>query len=434
MGSNSFHKTYKFLINVATYRRSLLLEDAIDLIKKYKGEIKIKDVFETLGVSKSLLEQRFSLAIGLTAKEFAKIEKLNHFISNYYKYKDSLNLTQLTFKSGYYDQSHLIKDFRYYTDQSPGEFLRSYTQWNADLDFFTEICHMINPDFKAGFVTIMGKPNVGKSTLMNQLTGERISIVTNRAQTTRHRIFGIITNEEHQIVYSDTPGTLDPSYKLQERMMGFVKKSLEDADIILFMVELGEKNDHETWLEMARQTGIPIIFAINKADLAKGSQVIDKINYWKELYDWLDPIAFSAVTGDGIDELEKRIIDLLPNHPPYFPEDELTDKSERFIASEIIREKIFLNYKQEIPYSSEVVVTSFKEEENIIRVAAEIYVERNTQKGIIIGKKGEGIKKLGIESRQEMEEFFGKQIHLETFVKVDKDWRKDDQKLKKFGY
>lgn len=288
--------------------------------------------------------------------------------------------------------------------------------------------------FKSGFVTIMGKPNVGKSTLMNQLTGERLSIVSNRAQTTRHRIFGIITTDQHQIVYSDTPGTLDPSYKLQERMMGFVKKSLEDADIILFMVELGEKNDHESWIEMARQTEIPFIFAINKIDLAKGSQVKDKVDYWKEQYEWLEPIVFSAATGEGVDELEKRVLDLLPNHPPYFPEDELTDKSERFIASEIIREKIFLNYKQEIPYSSEVIVTSFKEDDQIIRISAEIFVERDTQKGIIIGKKGEAIKKLGIDSRKELEDFFGKQIHLETFVKVEKDWRKDDQKLKRFGY
>ncbi|MEQ8582795.1 MAG: GTPase Era [Marinoscillum sp.] len=288
--------------------------------------------------------------------------------------------------------------------------------------------------FKSGFVTIMGKPNVGKSTLMNQLTGERISIISNRAQTTRHRIFGIVTTPEHQIVYSDTPGTLDPSYKLQERMMGFVKKSLEDADVILFMVELGEKNDHQEWIDMARRTEIPMIFVVNKSDLGKGSQVEDKITYWKEQLDWAEPVAVSAVTGEGVDQLQQQIVDYLPEHPPYFPEDELTDKSERFITAEIVREKIFLQYKQEIPYSSEVVVTSFKEEEKIIRIAAEIFVERDSQKGIIIGKKGESIKNLGIAARQELESFFGKQIHLETFVKVEKDWRKDDSKLKRFGY
>lgn len=293
---------------------------------------------------------------------------------------------------------------------------------------------MQNPNFKSGFVTIMGKPNVGKSTLMNQLTGERISIVTNRAQTTRHRIFGIITTKDHQIVYSDTPGTLDPSYRLQERMMGFVKKSLEDADIILFMVELGEKNDHEQWIQIAKQTKIPVLFLINKIDLAKGSQVVDKIAYWKEQIEELEPMIVSAETGEGVKELEEKILSLLPQHPPYFPEDEMTDKSERFIASEIIREKIFLNYKQEIPYSSEVIVNSFKEEEKIIRIDAEIFVERDTQKGILIGKKGEAIKRLGIDSRKELEAFFGKQVHLETFVKVEKDWRKDDQKLKRFGY
>jgi GTP-binding protein Era len=289
-------------------------------------------------------------------------------------------------------------------------------------------------NFKSGFVTIMGKPNVGKSTLMNQLTGERISSVSNRAQTTRHRIFGIVTTEEYQIVYSDTPGMLDPSYKLQERMMGFVKKSLEDADVILFMVELGEKNDHKQWLEIARSTGLPILFLINKADLNSGSQSHDKITYWKEEVDWVEPILVSAINGEGVPELQAKIAELLPVHPPYFPEDELTDKSERFIASEIIREKIFMQYKQEIPYSSEVVTTSFKEEETIIRITAEIFVERDSQKGILIGKKGESIKELGIASRKEMEAFFGKQIHLETFVKVEKDWRKDERKLKMFGY
>ncbi len=289
-------------------------------------------------------------------------------------------------------------------------------------------------NFKSGFVTIMGKPNVGKSTLMNQMTGERISSVSNRAQTTRHRIFGIVTTEEYQIVYSDTPGMLDPSYKLQERMMGFVKKSLEDADVILFMVELGEKNDHKQWLEIARSTGLPVLFLINKADLNSGSQSYDKISYWKEEVDWVEPILVSAITGEGVPELQAKIAELLPVHPPYFPEDELTDKSERFIASEIIREKIFMQYKQEIPYSSEVVTTSFKEEETIIRITAEIFVERDSQKGILIGKKGESIKELGIASRKEMETFFGKQIHLETFVKVEKDWRKDERKLKMFGY
>lgn len=292
----------------------------------------------------------------------------------------------------------------------------------------------MSDSFKSGFVTIMGKPNVGKSTLMNRLTGERISITSNRAQTTRHRIFGIITTDTYQIVYSDTPGTLEPSYRLQERMMGFVKKSLEDADIIIYLVELGEKNINPEWIELARSTRIPLLFVINKTDLGKGSQVLDKTTYWKDELSWAEPITVSATTGEGVEQLQEKIIGLLPVHPPYFPEDEMTDKSERFITAEIVREKIFLQYKQEIPYSSEVVVTSFKEEESIIRIAAEIFVERDSQKGIIIGKKGEAIKNLGIAARKELEEFFGKQIHLETFVKVEKDWRKDDQKLRRFGY
>ncbi|MFY0601555.1 MAG: GTPase Era [Cyclobacteriaceae bacterium] len=289
-------------------------------------------------------------------------------------------------------------------------------------------------DFKAGFVTIIGKPNVGKSTLMNQLTGEKLSITSSRAQTTRHRIFGIITNDEHQIVYSDTPGMLDPSYKLQEKMMKFVKMSLEDADVILYMVELGEKNSSPEWLKLAKSSGVPVLFVINKTDLAKGSQVIDKIQYWKDEIPDLEPITVSAVTGEGTEELQRRIVELLPSHPPYFPEDELTDKSERFITGEVIREKIFMQYKQEVPYSSEVVVHEFKEEENIIRIMADIYVERDSQKGIIIGKKGEAIKQLGTAARIDLEEFFQKKVHLETRVKVEKDWRKDDRKLKRFGY
>lgn len=293
---------------------------------------------------------------------------------------------------------------------------------------------MTKTDFKSGFVTIMGKPNVGKSTLMNRLTGERISITSNRAQTTRHRIFGIITTDDYQIVYSDTPGTLEPSYRLQERMMGCVKKSLEDADVILYIVELGEKNTHGEWIDLARKTEIPVLFVINKTDMGKGSQVEDKITYWKEELDWVEPVPVSAASGEGVEHLQSLILDRLPLHPPFFPENEMTDKSERFISAEIIREKIFLQYKQEIPYSCEVVVTSFKEDEKIIRITAEIFVERNSQRGILIGKKGESIKYLGISSRKELERFFGKQIHLETFVKVEKDWRKDDQKLKRFGY
>ncbi len=280
----------------------------------------------------------------------------------------------------------------------------------------------------------MGKPNVGKSTLMNRMTGEKLAITSPRAQTTRHRIFGMITGEDHQIVYSDTPGTIDPQYKLQERMMGFVKASLEDADVILYVVELGEKNDNPEWFRLAEESGIPILFVINKIDLGKGSQVQDKVTYWNQELPKYSPICVSASTGENTDVLKSEILKLLPFHPPYFPEDELTDKTERFISSEIIREKIFLQYKQEIPYSSEVIVTSFREEEKIIRIMAEIFVERDSQKGILIGKNGESIKALGIAARKDLEDFFQKQIHLETRVKVEKDWRKNDRILKKFGY
>ena len=289
-------------------------------------------------------------------------------------------------------------------------------------------------DFKAGFVNIIGRPNVGKSTLLNALMGEKLAITSSKAQTTRHRMFGISSTPEYQIVYSDTPGAIDPHYKLQERMMGYVRSALEDADVILFMVALEDKNDYPEIVQMALQTGVPVLFLINKTDLEKGSQTLDKTNYWKELYPELEIITISALSNRNIDELLQRIIELTPVHPPYFPQDEITDKSERFICAEIIREKIFLNYQQEIPYSSEVVVMSFKEEESIIRIEAEIFVERESQKGILIGKKAEAIKKVGTQARKDMEQFFGKKIHLETFVKVEKDWRKDDRKLKRFGY
>ncbi|MEM9341283.1 MAG: GTPase Era [Bacteroidota bacterium] len=289
-------------------------------------------------------------------------------------------------------------------------------------------------DFKSGFVNIIGRPNVGKSTLLNALMGEKLAITSSKAQTTRHRMFGIATEDDYQIVFSDTPGAIDPAYKLQERMMGFVRSALEDADIILLMVSLEDKNDHPEIIEMALKTEAPVLFLINKTDLEKGSQTLDKTNYWKELYPNLEILTISAVDRRNTDVLMARILELLPNHPPYFPEDEMTDKSERFICSEIIREKIFLNYQQEIPYSSEVVVTSFKEEEKIIRIEAEIFVERDSQKGIIIGKKAALIKKVGTQARKDMEAFFGKQVHLQTFVKVEKDWRKDERKLKRFGY
>lgn len=289
-------------------------------------------------------------------------------------------------------------------------------------------------EHKSGFVNIIGRPNVGKSTLLNALMGEKLAITSSKAQTTRHRIFGILTEKTHQIVFSDTPGAIDPSYKLQEKMMGFVRSALDDADVILLMVALEDKNDHPEVMEMALRAGAPVIFIINKTDLEKGSQTLDKTSYWKELYPELEILTISAIERRNTDLLLSRILELLPNHPPYFPEDEMTDKSERFICSEIIREKIFINYQQEIPYSSEVSVISFKEEENIIRIEAEIFVERDSQKGIIIGKKAESIKKVGMEARKDMEAFFGKKIHLQTFVKVAKDWRKDERKLKGFGY
>ncbi|NQZ76455.1 MAG: GTPase Era [Ekhidna sp.] len=289
-------------------------------------------------------------------------------------------------------------------------------------------------EFKSGFVNIIGRPNVGKSTLLNALMNEKLAITSSKAQTTRHRMFGILNDENYQIVFSDTPGAIDPAYKLQEKMMGYLRTALEDADVILFMVALEDRNDYPQLIEMAQNAQAPVIFLINKTDQNKGSQTLDKTTYWKELYPGLEIMTISALEQQGTQELMNRILELLPNHPAYFPKDEMTDKSERFICSEIVREKIFMNYKQEIPYSTEVAVTSFKEEESIIHIEAEIYVERDSQKGIIIGKKAESIKKVGMQARKDMESFFGKKINLQTFVKVEKDWRKDDRKLTRFGY
>lgn len=287
---------------------------------------------------------------------------------------------------------------------------------------------------KAGFVSIIGKPNVGKSTLMNQLVGERLSIITSKAQTTRHRIMGILNGDNFQIVYSDTPGILNPQYQLHKSMMKFVSSSLEDADLILFVTDLYEKYEDDGLIDRLKNAEMPIILIMNKIDLAKGSQALDKMKYWEEIIKPAKSILISALNGDGIDDLFKLILNEMPEHPPYFPKDELTDKPERFFVSEIIREKIFLHYKKEVPYSCEVVTTDFVEDETIIRIRVVINVERKSQRAILLGFKGERIKKVGTEARLDMERFFGKKVFLEQFIKVEADWRKDSNKLKGFGY
>lgn len=288
--------------------------------------------------------------------------------------------------------------------------------------------------FRSGFVSIIGKPNVGKSTLMNALVGEDLSIITSKAQTTRHRIFGIMNGQDFQVVYSDTPGILDPQYQLQQNMMGFVNASLEDADAILYVTDIYETFEETEVEQRIKKSGLPVIFLLNKVDQAKGSQAEDKIEYFKTQIEAIDYLAISALEKINLELVMEKLLSLMPEHEPYFPQDDITDRSERFFASEIVREKIFMNYKKEVPYSTQVMVTEFFEEETIIRLRAEIYVERQSQKGIIIGKGGAALKKVGMAARQDLEKFFGKQIHLETFVKVEKDWRKKDQSLKKFGY
>ncbi len=288
---------------------------------------------------------------------------------------------------------------------------------------------------KAGFVNILGKPNVGKSTLMNQLMGEKLSITTAKAQTTRHRILGILNGDDYQIVLSDTPGIIRPAYELQKSMMQFVRFSIEDADILLLMVEAGENYDEDMHGKLLKKAEAKRILIINKIDHYKNQvEIENKRSYWREIFQFEEIIPISALRGTHVDQILPSILKHLPEHPAYYPKDQFTDKPERFFASEIIREKIFRTYRKEVPYSTEVVITEFNESEEIIRMRAEIYVERNSQKGIIIGKGGEALKKVGTEARKDLETFFGKQVYLETFVKVEKDWRNKPQKLSRFGY
>lgn len=288
---------------------------------------------------------------------------------------------------------------------------------------------------KAGFVNIVGNPNVGKSTLMNALVGEKLSIITSKAQTTRHRIMGIVNGEDFQIVYSDTPGVLKPNYKLQEDMLDFSLSALKDADILLYVtdvVENAEKN--QSFIDKVIKNPAPIILVINKIDLSDQKKLEELVEKWQKLIPRAEIIPISAQNNFNIDYLLKRIKELLPDSPPFFDKDQMTDKPARFFVTEIIREKILKNYDREIPYSVEVVVESFKESDKQININTVIYVERDSQKGIIIGKGGSMLKKVGMEARKDIEEFFQKKIYLEMFVKVEKDWRNKDKILKNFGY
>ncbi len=288
---------------------------------------------------------------------------------------------------------------------------------------------------KAGFVNIVGNPNVGKSTIMNALVGEKISIITKKMQTTRHRIKGIVSGDDFQIVYSDTPGILKPSYKLQESMMKFVDSALIDADVILFVTDVVEKPDkNPEYIEKVRKSNMPVIVLINKIDLSNQEDVLKLYDYWGNTFPGANIFPISAQEKFNIEPIFDRILELLPESPPFFPKDELTDRNERFFLQEIIREKILLNYQKEIPYAVEVEVEEFKETEKLINIRAVIHVARDSQKGIIIGHQGKMLKKVGSEARLDAEEFFNKKIFLELYVKVAKDWREKDQNLKKFGY
>ena len=287
---------------------------------------------------------------------------------------------------------------------------------------------------KAGFVSIIGKPNVGKSTLMNTLIGEKLSIITSKAQTTRHRILGILNGEHFQIVYADTPGIITPHYALHQSMMRFVNNAMIDADILLWLVDAREKEIEETLKKKIMERSLPVFLLINKIDLVSTTQLTKNVNYWSENMEVAKMIPISALEKTNIAQVFDSVLTYLPEHPPYYPKDTLTDKPERFFVAEIIREKIFLHYQQEIPYSTEVVVTEFKEGEQIIKIRAEINVERRSQKGILIGRKGEALKEVGIEARRDLEKFLRKKIFLEQRVKIVPEWRKKRNQLYRFGY
>lgn len=288
---------------------------------------------------------------------------------------------------------------------------------------------------KAGFVNIIGNPNVGKSTLMNAFVGEKLSIVTSKAQTTRHRIMGIVNGEDYQIVFSDTPGILKPSYMLQESMMGFVNTAIGDADIILYVTDVVEKIDKNMeYIEKLNSVGTPILLLINKIDLTNQEKLAELVQRWEDLLPKARIIPVSATNKFNLDTVFRSIVEMLPQQPPWYDRDVFTDKSLRFFASEIIREKILLNYKKEIPYCTEVVIESFEEDEDIYKIEAVINVMRESQKGILIGPKGLALKRVGIQARKDMERFFEKKIFLKMFVKVDPAWRENRKELKRFGY
>jgi GTP-binding protein Era len=288
---------------------------------------------------------------------------------------------------------------------------------------------------RAGFVNIIGNPNVGKSTLMNAFVGEKLSIITSKAQTTRHRILGIVNGEDFQVILSDTPGIIKPAYQLQNAMMDFVKSAFEDADVLLYMVEIGERAlKDEAFFEKIKSTKIPVLLLLNKIDTADQALLEEQVQYWQEQLPGAEIHAISALENFNVKEVFERIVALLPEAPPFYPKDQLTDRPERFFVNETIREKIPKHYKKEIPYSVEIETEEFLEDEKIIRIRAVIMVERNSQKGILIGHKGSALKRVGIESRKDLEQFFDKQVHIELYVKVNKNWRSNANQLRRFGY